>query len=90
MQEELNNFARNNIWDLVQRPKDCSVIGTKWVFCDKLDEGDIVNRNNRNKAQLVAQRYNQDEGIYFDEIFAPVARLEAIRMLLAYTSFKNF
>ena len=45
MQEELNNFDRNNAWDLVQRPKDCSVIGTKWVFRNKLDENGIVIRN---------------------------------------------
>ena len=80
IQEELNNFDRNNIWDLVQRPKDCSVIGTKSVFRNKLDESDIITRN---KAQLVTQGYNQEEGIDFDETFALVTRLEVIRMLLA-------
>ena len=87
MQEELNNFDRNNVWDLVQKPKDCSVIGIKWVFRNKLDESGIVIRN---KARLVAQRYNQEEGIDVDETFALVVRLETIRMLLAYASFKNF
>ena len=87
MQEELNNIDRNNIWDLVQRPKDCSVIGTKQIFRNKLEKSDIITRN---KARLVTQGYNQEEGIDFDEIFAPVARLEAIRMLLVYASFKNF
>jgi len=56
MQDELNNFDRNNVWNLVPRPKDCSVIGTKWVFCNKLDESGIAIRN---KARLVAQGYNQ-------------------------------
>jgi len=86
-QDGLNNFDRNNVWDLVPRPKDCSVIGTKWVFRNKLDESSIITRN---KAHLVDQGYNQVEGIDFNETFAPVARLEAIRMLLACTSFKNF
>ena len=87
MQDELNNFDRNNVWDLIPRPNDCSVIGTKWVFRNKLDESGIVTRN---KARLIAQGYNQEEGIDFDETFAPISRLETIRMLLACASFKNF
>ena len=87
MQKEFNNFDRNNGLDLVQRPIDCSVIGTKWVFRYKLDESDMVSRN---KTRLVTQGYNQEEGINFDETFTPIARLEAIRMFLAYASFKNF
>ena len=84
MHDELSQFNRNHVWDLVPRPKDHSVIGTKWVFRNKLDEeGNVV----RNKARLVAQGYSQEEGIDYDETFAPVARLEAIRMLLAYASF---
>ena len=63
-----------------------SIIGTRWVFINKLDEeGKVV----RNKARLVTQGYNQQEGIDYDETFAPVARLEAIRILLAYASHKN-
>jgi hypothetical protein len=63
------------------------VIGTKWVFRNKLDEhGTII----RNKARLVAQGYRQEEGIDYDETFALVARLEAIRLFLAYASHKNF
>lgn len=87
MQEELNQFERNQVWTLVPRPNDHSVIGTKWIFRNKVDESGIVIRN---KARLVAQGFNQEEGIDFDETFAPVARLEAIRMLLAFACFKNF
>ena len=87
MQEELSQFERNQVWELVPKPTHQAVIGTRWVFRNKLDEsGEIV----RNKARLVAQGYNQEEGIDFDETFAPVARLEAIRMLLAFASFMKF
>ncbi|KAK6145403.1 hypothetical protein DH2020_022223 [Rehmannia glutinosa] len=81
MQEELNQFERNKVWELVQRPTHQNVIGTKWVFRNKRnEEGSVV----RNKAILVAKGYCQEEGIDFDETFAPVARLEAIRIFLAY------
>jgi len=87
MQEELNQFTRNDVWELVKRPKEQSVVGTKWVFKNKVnDSGTII----RNKARLVAKGYNQIEGIDFEETFAPVARLEAIRVLLAFACFKNF
>ncbi|KAH9680506.1 Integrase catalytic domain-containing protein [Citrus sinensis] len=87
MQEELNQFERNNVWELVPNPEHQSIIGTKWVFINKMDESGVVVRN---KARLVAQGYNQEEGIDFDETFAPVARLESIRMLLAYACHKYF
>ncbi|KAH9792467.1 hypothetical protein KPL71_004134 [Citrus sinensis] len=87
MQEELNQFERNNVWELVPKPEHQSIIGTKWVFRNKMDESGVVVRN---KARLVAQGYNQEEGIDFDETFAPVARLESIRMLLAYACHKDF
>src|SRR5436190_23036688 len=77
MQEELNQFTRNDVWDLVPRPENYPIIGTKWVFKNKLDEHENVVRN---KERLVAQGYNQEEGIDYDETFAPVARLESIRM----------
>ncbi|GMI86883.1 cysteine-rich RLK (RECEPTOR-like protein kinase) 8 [Hibiscus trionum] len=87
MQEELNQFERSNVWTLVERPSNQSTIGTKWVFRNKLDEsGNIV----RKKARLVAQDYTQEEGIDFDETYAPVARMEAIRMLLAYACYHDF
>nr|CAD39343.2 OSJNBa0094O15.12 [Oryza sativa Japonica Group] len=81
MHEELNNFARNNVWTLVERLRDHNVIGTKWVFRNKQDENGLVVRN---KARLVAQGFTQVEGLDFGETFAPVARLEAIRILLAF------
>jgi hypothetical protein len=74
MQEELNNFERNQVWEFVKRP-NTNIISTKWVFQNKQDEFGIVIRN---KARLVAQWYTQVEGLDFGETYAPVARLEAI------------
>jgi hypothetical protein len=77
MQEELNNFTRNEVWHLVPRPNQ-NVVGTKWVFRNKQDEHGVVTRN---KARLVAKGYSQVEGLDFGETYAPVARLESIRIL---------
>jgi vacuolar-type H+-ATPase catalytic subunit A/Vma1 len=86
MKEELSQFEKNEVWTLVPNPQDHTIIGTRWVFRNKLnEEGKVI----RNKARLVAQGYNQQEGIDYDETFAPVARLEAIRIMLAYASHKN-
>src|SRR5664279_998331 len=86
MHEELHNFERNKVWSLVERPKDHNVIGTKWVFKNKQDtHGQVI----RNKARLVAQGFSQVEGLDYGETFAPVARLESIRILLAYASSHN-
>ncbi|GJY33520.1 retrovirus-related pol polyprotein from transposon TNT 1-94, partial [Tanacetum coccineum] len=87
MQEELNQFIANDVWELVPQPRNMTIIGTKWVFRNKLDENGIVSRN---KARLVAQGYNQQEGIGYDETYAPVARLESIRILLAYACALDF
>ena len=65
----LNQFERNKVWKLVPRPSNKTVIGTKWVFRNTLDENGTVTRN---KARLVAQGYHQEEGIDYDETFAPV------------------
>ncbi|GKB25702.1 retrovirus-related pol polyprotein from transposon TNT 1-94 [Tanacetum coccineum] len=81
MQEELNQLVANDILELVPNPKNMTIIGTKWVYRNKLDENGVVSRN---KARLVAQGYNQQERIDFDETYAPVARLESIIILLAY------
>jgi len=87
MQEELNQFERNQVWKLVDRPNDHPIIGTKWVFRNKLDEHGIVIRN---KARLVPKGYNQEKGIDYEETYALVARLEAIRMLLVFASIMDF
>jgi hypothetical protein len=86
MQEELNNFTRNEVWHLVPRPNQ-NVVGTKWVFRNKQDEHGAVTRN---KARLVAKGYSQVEGLDFGETYAPVARLESIRILLAYATYHGF
>ncbi|GKE46482.1 retrovirus-related pol polyprotein from transposon TNT 1-94 [Tanacetum coccineum] len=87
MQEELNQIVTNDVWSLVPLPVNQTVLGTKWVFKNKLDENGVVSRN---KARLVAEGYNQQEGIYFDETYALVARLESIRILLAYACSHDF
>ncbi|GJS12688.1 putative ribonuclease H-like domain-containing protein [Tanacetum coccineum] len=87
MQNELPQFKLLKVWTLVDLPKDKWAIGTKWVFRNKMDERGIVVKN---KARLVAQGHTQEEGIDYDEVFAPVARIEAIRLFLAYASFKDF
>jgi hypothetical protein len=86
MQEELNNFKRNEVWSLVPRPKQ-NIVGTKWVFRNKQDEHGVVTRN---KARLVAKGYAQVVGLDFEETFALVARLESIRILLAYAAHHSF
>jgi hypothetical protein len=86
MQEELNNFTRNEVWHLVPRPNQ-NVVGTKWVFRNKQDEHGVVTRN---KARHVAKGYSQVEGLDFDETYAPVARFESICILLAYATYHGF
>ncbi|GKB46399.1 putative ribonuclease H-like domain-containing protein, partial [Tanacetum coccineum] len=87
MQEELLQFKLQQVWVLVDLPQGMKVIGTKWVYRNKRDERGVVVRN---KARLVAQGYTQEEGIDYDEVFAPVARMEAIRLFLAFASFMRF
>ncbi|GKD40698.1 putative ribonuclease H-like domain-containing protein [Tanacetum coccineum] len=87
MQEELMQFKLQQVWTLVDLPYGKRAIGTKWVYNNKKDEGGIVIRN---KARLVAQGYTQEEGIDYDEVFAPVARIEVIRLFLACALFKKF
>ncbi|GKE01136.1 retrovirus-related pol polyprotein from transposon TNT 1-94, partial [Tanacetum coccineum] len=87
MQEKLLLFKLQKVWTLVDLPDGKRAIRTKWVFRNKRDERGIVVKN---KARLVAQGYTQEEGINYDEVFAPVARIEAIRLFLAYASFMGF
>jgi hypothetical protein len=86
MQEERNNFTRNEVWHLVPHPNQ-NVVGTKWVFRNKQDEHGVVTRN---KARLVAKGYSQIEGLDFGETYAPVAWLESIRILLVYATYHGF
>ncbi|GKA64223.1 retrovirus-related pol polyprotein from transposon TNT 1-94, partial [Tanacetum coccineum] len=86
MQEELNEFEQLKVCELVPRPNKVMVITLKWIYKVKLDElGGIL----KNKARLVARGYRQEEGIDFEESFAPVARLEAIRIFLAFAAHMN-
>ncbi|GJU24217.1 retrovirus-related pol polyprotein from transposon TNT 1-94 [Tanacetum coccineum] len=86
MQEELNEFEHLEVWELVPRPDKVMVITLKWIYKVKLDElGGIL----KNKDRLVARSYHQEEGINFEESFAPVARLDAIRIFLAYAAHMN-
>nr|GEV71131.1 putative ribonuclease H-like domain-containing protein [Tanacetum cinerariifolium] len=87
MQEELLQFKMQKVWVLVDLSYGKRAIGTKWVFQNKKDERDIVIRN---KAGLFGQGHTQDNGIDYEEVFAPVARIEAIRLFLAYASFMGF
>ncbi|GKC63001.1 retrovirus-related pol polyprotein from transposon TNT 1-94 [Tanacetum coccineum] len=87
MQEELNQFTANDVCELVPNPKSMTIIGTKWVFRNKLDENGVMSRN---KTRLVTQGYNQQEGIDYYETYAMVARLESIRILLAYACALDF
>nr|GEV26485.1 retrovirus-related Pol polyprotein from transposon TNT 1-94 [Tanacetum cinerariifolium] len=82
MTKELNQFERNKVWTLVPKPYGKIIIGLKWVF-----KKGVVTKN---KARLVAKEYRQEEGIYYDETFAPVARLKAIKIFLAYASYMGF
>ncbi|GJX00930.1 retrovirus-related pol polyprotein from transposon TNT 1-94 [Tanacetum coccineum] len=87
MQDELDQFVRLKFWRLVPRPKGKTIIKTKWIFKNKKDESSLVIRN---KARLVAVGYYQQKGIDYDEMFALVARIEAIRVFLAYAAHKDF
>ncbi|GJR45726.1 putative ribonuclease H-like domain-containing protein [Tanacetum coccineum] len=87
MQKELLQFKLQEVWTLVDLPNGKRVIGTKWVFRNKKNKRGIVIKN---KVRLVAQGYTQKERIDYDDVFAPVARIEAIRLFLAYASFKDF
>ena len=87
MHEEMNQFTRNDVWFLVPNSDEMNIIGSKWVFKNKLDEAGVITRN---KARLVAKGYNQEKGIDYSETFARVARLEVVRLLLAFACMSGF
>ena len=87
MHDELEQFERNKVWSLVPCPKHQNVIGTKWIFKNKLNEEWKIFLN---KARLVAQGYVQEEGIDYEETYAPVARLDVIRLLLSFACANDF
>ncbi|KAJ0888369.1 putative RNA-directed DNA polymerase [Helianthus annuus] len=87
MHEELNQFEKLGVWKLVKLPAGKRKLGTRWVFRNKQDSAGVIVRN---KARLVVQGFRQIEGLDYDEVYAPVARLEAIRIFLAYASYMGF
>nr|GFA60927.1 Gag-Pol polyprotein [Tanacetum cinerariifolium] len=87
MQEELHQFDKLQVWELVDKPFGKTVIKLKWLWKNKKYEDQTVIRN---KARLVAKGYAQEEGIEFEESFAPVARLEVVRIFIAYAAHKSF
>nr|GEW45325.1 hypothetical protein [Tanacetum cinerariifolium] len=87
IQEELNQFKRKKVWTLVLKRYGKTIIGTKWSWKNKMDKNGILIKN---KARLVSQGYNQQEEIEYEEPFALVVRLEAIRIFLAYAAYMGF
>ena len=87
MNDELLLFQRNDVWTLVPRPEGEHIIGTKWIFRNKIDEeGNVIH----SKARLMAQGYSQMEGVDYDETFAPIAHMESIKILLALACHLKF
>ncbi|GJT15941.1 retrovirus-related pol polyprotein from transposon TNT 1-94 [Tanacetum coccineum] len=87
MQDELNQFKHLDVWELVECPVGKNIIVVKWIWKNKTN---AKNKVIRNKSRLVAKGYRKEEGIDFEESFAPVARLEAVRIFVAYAAHKNF
>jgi len=87
IQDELNQYIRNEVWSLTARKIEMKIIGTKWVFRREMDELGVITRN---KAKLVAKGYKQEEGIDYDETYARIARLEACRLLLVFACMSGF
>ncbi|GKA10150.1 retrovirus-related pol polyprotein from transposon TNT 1-94, partial [Tanacetum coccineum] len=86
MQDEIHEFDRHQVWELLPQPNCVMIIALKWIYKDKLDEyGDVL----KNKTRLVAKGYRQEEGIDFKESFAPIAHIEAIRIFIANAVSKN-
>ena len=87
MNEELDQIKKNSTWELIPRPTGKNVIGTKWIFKNKMNEqGQVII----NKASIVCKGYSQIKGIDYDETFAPIARMESIKMFLAFARYHDF
>ena len=87
MEEEIEQIEKNKTWSLVPSLADKNVFDTKWVFRNKLYENGEITRN---KARVACKGYAQEEGLDYGEAFAPVARMEGVRTLLAYVAYKGF
>lgn len=85
MNEEIEKIEKKKTWTLVPGPKDKNVIGTKWIFRNRLNEDGKVSKN---KGRLVCKGFSQEEGIDYGETFAPIARSEGVRTLLTYVAYK--
>ena len=85
--KELHQFEQSKVWHLVPRSINRTIIGTRGVFRNKLDEHRTITRK---KSRLVVQLYNQEEGIDYDETFSPVPRIEVIRILIVFAAHKEF
>ncbi|GKB84104.1 retrovirus-related pol polyprotein from transposon TNT 1-94 [Tanacetum coccineum] len=86
MQEEIHEFQSLEVWELVLCPDKMFLIKLKWIYKVNTDEfGGVL----KNKARLVAKGFRQEEGIDFEESFAPVARIEAIRIFIGNVAYKN-
>ena len=87
MNDKIEQIERNKTWSLVPRPKHKKTIGKKWVFKNKLNEkGEVIRKN----ARFVCKGYAQEEDVNYREIFSPISRLEGVRTLVAYSTYKGF
>ncbi|GJW66268.1 retrovirus-related pol polyprotein from transposon TNT 1-94 [Tanacetum coccineum] len=87
MQDELNQFKHLDVWEIIESPIGKNIIAVKWIWKNKTDAENTVTRN---KSCLVTKGYGQEEGIGFEESFAPLVRLEAVRIFVTYATHKNF
>ncbi|GKD43966.1 retrovirus-related pol polyprotein from transposon TNT 1-94 [Tanacetum coccineum] len=87
MQDELNQLKRLDVWELVECPIVRNIIAVKWIWKNKTDAENMVIQN---KSHLLAKGYGLEKGLDFEESFAPVARLEAVKIFMAYAAHKNF
>ena len=87
MDAEIEVIERNNTWELTKLPKGQKIIGVKWIYKTKLKETGEVDKY---KARLVAKGYKQEFGVNYKEVFAPVARHDIIRLVIALVAQKSW